>query len=148
MFCSTLSPFLFNKRKPFHFRNPTDMKYFSNKFISFQEQLESLGVYFNFDVLENSFIFNSLFAVEKCYEIWNTCSRLHFFWFWCSRRLIHYIETFQKYQGRTELNMIHSLSPSLMFKINDLLNLVFNKMVKIHLVLWFQSIDLKHKLFI
>ena len=44
--------------------------------------------------------------------------------------------------------MIHSLSPSLMFKINDLLNLVFNKMVKIHLVLWFQSIDLKHKLFI
>ena len=42
---------VFHKRKPFHFRNPTDMKYFSNKFISFQEQLESLGVYFNFYVL-------------------------------------------------------------------------------------------------
>ena len=60
MLCSSLSPLLFNKRKPFQFRNPTDMKYFSNKFISFQENLESLGVYFNFDVLGNSFIL-------KCY---------------------------------------------------------------------------------
>ena len=70
LFCSTLSPLLFNKRKPFHSRNPTDMKYFSNKFISFLEQLESLGVYFNFDVCTWEFLHFKLFICTR--EIlWN-----------------------------------------------------------------------------
>ena len=153
VFCSTLSPFLFNKRKPFHFRNPTDMKYFSNKFLSFKSNWRALEFILTSMYLKIHLFWNYYFSVEKFYEILiNTSSRLHFFrfWFWYSCRLIYYILTFQKYQGRTELNidMIHSFSPTLMFKMNDLLNLMFNKMVKIHLVLWFQSIDLKHKLFI